>query len=143
MRALGLDYGSKTVGAAVTDPLMLTVQPLEIIRREKENHLRQTLRRIGELIRDYEVGEIVLGYPLNMDGSTGERAAKTEDFRLQLISRFSLPVTLVDERLTTLEAEELMKAAGIPASEYKKYVDAVAAQIILEDWLNHGNSAIY
>ena len=143
MRVLGLDFGAKTVGAAVSDPLGLTARPVEIIRRDRENHLRKTMKRIGELIRDYEVTEIVLGYPLNMDDSAGERAEKTKEFRLQLLSRFHLPVTLVDERLTTVEAEEIMREAGIPASLFKEHVDAVAAQIILEDWLNHGNSNIY
>ena len=143
MRVMGLDFGSKTVGVALSDPLGLTAGALEIIRRSKENHLRKTLQRIGELIDRWDVKEIVLGYPLNMDDTAGDRAVKTEEFRGMLLSRFGLPVTLVDERLTTVEAEEIMAEAGIPRSRYAEYVDAIAAQVILEDWLNHGNSNIY
>ena len=143
MRILGLDYGSKTVGVAVSDLLGITAQRLEIIRRPKENHLRQTFRRIEEIAEEYQIESVVLGYPLNMDDTAGDRAVKTEEFRGMLLSRFGLPVTLVDERLTTVEAEEIMAEAGIPRSRYAEYVDAIAAQVILEDWLNHGNSNIY
>ena len=139
MRILSLDYGAKTVGVAVTDPLGLTAQGVEIIRREKETHLRPTLRRIGELISEYGAEEILLGYPLNMDDTAGERARKTIAFREMLEKRFSLPVFLWDERLTTVEAESIMDEAQIPKDERKKYVDRLAAQLILEDYLHHMN----
>jgi putative Holliday junction resolvase len=136
---MALDYGDATVGVAVSDPLFLTAQGIEIIRREKETHLRPTLRRIGELIDEYHVEAIVLGLPLNMDGSKGPRALKTEKFRDTLEKRFRLPVYMTDERLSSFEAEEEMREAGIKPSEFKKHVDRIAAQIILEEWMNlHG-----
>lgn len=140
MRILGLDYGSRTVGVAVTDPMGLCAHGLEIIRRKEENHLRKTLRRIEELIAEYGVEEIVLGYPLNMDGSAGDRARKTEEFCAMLKKRTGLPVHLWDERLTTVEAEEILREEGIRPEEFGLHVDRVAAAVILEDWLNgHDN----
>lgn len=135
-RVLGLDYGAKTVGVAVSDPLRLTAQSLEIIRRKDETHLRATMRRIQEIIAEYGVTEIVLGLPLNMDDSVGERARRTIDFQKALAAKTGLPVRLSDERLTSVEAEEAMKLAGVKEREQKKYVDRVAAAIILQDWLN-------
>ena len=136
MRTLGLDYGSKTVGVAVTDPLGLTAQGVEIIRRQKENHLRKTYQRIRELCEQYDVEKIVLGLPLNMDDTMGDRAEKTLEFKKELERRFSVPVLLVDERLTTVEAIEIMDDAGIKVSEREKYVDMIAATIILQDYMN-------
>ena len=136
MRTLGLDYGSKTVGVAVTDPLGLTAQGVEIIRRQKENHLRKTYQRITELCEQYDVEKIVLGLPLNMDDTMGDRAEKTLEFKNELERRLSVPVFLVDERLTTVEAIEIMDDAGIKVSEREKYVDMIAATIILQDYMN-------
>ena len=136
MRTLGLDYGSKTVGVAVTDPLGLTAQGVEIIRRQKENHLRKTYQRIRELCEQYDVEKIVLGLPLNMDDTMGDRAEKTLEFKNELERRLSVPVLLVDERLTTVEAIEIMDEAGIKVSEREKYVDMIAATIILQDYMN-------
>ena len=136
MRTLGLDYGSKTVGVAVTDPLGLTAQGVEIIRRQKENHLRKTYQRIRELCEQYDVEKIVLGLPLNMDDTMGDRAEKTLEFKKELERRLSVPVLLVDERLTTVEAIEIMDEAGIKVSEREKYVDMIAATIILQDYMN-------
>ena len=135
MRTLGLDYGSKTVGVAVTDPLGLTAQGVEIIRRQKENHLRKTYQRIRELCEQYDVEKIVLGLPLNMDDTMGDRAEKTLEFKKELERRLSVPVLLVDERLTTVEAIEIMDDAGIKVSEREKYVDMIAATIILQDYM--------
>ena len=136
MRTLGLDYGSKTVGVAVTDPLGLTAQGVGIIRRQKENHLRKTYQRIRELCEQYDVEKIVLGLPLNMDDTMGDRAEKTLEFKKELERRLSVPVLLVDERLTTVEAIEIMDDAGIKVSEREKYVDMIAATIILQDYMN-------
>lgn len=136
MRTLGLDYGSKTVGVAVTDPLGLTAQGVEIIRRQKENHLRKTYQRITELCEQYDVEKIVLGLPLNMDDTMGDRAEKTLEFKNELERRLSVPVLLVDERLTTVEAIEIMDEAGIKVSEREKFVDMIAATIILQDYMN-------
>lgn len=136
MRILGLDYGSKTVGVAVSDLLGMTAQRLEIIRRPKENHLRQTFRRIKELADEYEIESVVLGYPLNMDDSIGDRAEKTLAFKQELEERLAVPVFLVDERLTTVEADEIMEQCGVPRKDFGKYVDMIAAEIILQDYLN-------
>ena len=140
MRTLGLDFGSKTVGVAVTDPLGLTAQGVEIIRRQKENHLRKTYQRIKELCDRYDVEKIVLGLPLNMDDTMGDRAEKTLEFKNELERRLSVPVLLVDERLTTVEAIEIMDDAGIKVSEREKYVDMIAATIILQDYMNSHES---
>ena len=137
MRIMGLDYGSKTVGVAVSDPLLLTAQGVEIIRRDKENHMRRTLARIEELIEEYEVGRIVLGYPLNMDDSEGDRAVKSKELAETLERRTGLTVVLWDERLTTVEAHDIMNEAGLKASEHDRYVDQIAAALILQDYLDN------
>ncbi len=135
-RLLGLDYGSKTVGVAVSDPLFLTSQPVETIVRERENKLRRTLSRIEELVTSYGVETIVLGLPRNMDGTEGERCEKTRAFAEQLQKRTSLPVVFADERLTTAEAAEILTESGVAAKDQKKHIDAVAAALILEDYMH-------
>lgn len=137
MRIMGLDFGGKTCGVALSDPLGMTAQPKEIIRRDRENKLRRTYARIEELIREYEVGLIVLGLPLNMDDTQGERARKTLEFQESLHRRTGLPVVLSDERLTTVEAEEIMHRQGIPREKYHDYVDMIAASIILSDYMEN------
>lgn len=139
-RILGLDYGTKTVGVAVTDGLGLTAQGLEIIRREKPKKLRQTLARIRELIAEYDVGSIVLGKPLNMNGSSGFRVEHTLVFKELLEEKTGLPVYLEDERLTTVDAYSIMEEVGIKKADQKKYVDEIAAVLILESYL-HRNEA--
>ena len=136
MRTLGLDFGSKTVGVAVTDPLGMTAQGVVIIRRQKENHLRKTYQRIRELCEQYDVEQIVLGLPLNMDDTMGDRAEKTLEFKNELERRLSVPVLLVDERLTTVEAIEAMDLIGIKREDRDRYVDMIAATIILQDYMN-------
>lgn len=136
MRLLGLDYGSVTVGVAVSDPLGMTAQALETITRDKENHLRSTMRRLEELASAYAVEGIVLGFPLNMDDTIGDRAQKTLAFKDQLEKRLQVPVFLCDERLTTVEADEVLQEMGVPKSERKKYIDKIAAAIILQGYLN-------
>ncbi len=135
MRILGLDFGSKTVGVAISDPLLITAQGIEIIRRKDENKLRQTLARIEELILEYEVSEIVLGLPKNMNNSLGERAEKTLEFKEKLERRTGLPVTMWDERLTTSAAEKAMIEAGIRRENRKDYVDMIAAVLILQGYM--------
>lgn len=136
MRIMGLDFGSKTVGVAVSDPLLITAQSVEIIRRERENKLRQTLSRIEELIAEYEVGEIVLGLPKNMNNSEGDRAQLTREFKESLERRCGLPVHLYDERLTTVMADKTMMEVGVRRENRKEYVDMIAATIILQDYLD-------
>jgi len=136
MRILGLDYGSKTVGVAVCDPLGITAQGVETITRKEENKLRRTLARIEEIIREYQIESIVLGYPKNMDDSIGERAKKTEEFGDLLARRCGLPIILWDERLTTIEANEILIESGVRREDRKKVIDKIAAVLILQSYLN-------
>ncbi len=140
MRILGLDFGSKTVGVAVSDPLGITAQGVEIIRRQSENKLRQTLARIEQIIAEYNVERIVLGLPKNMNDTCGERAAKTMEFKAMLERRTGLEVIMWDERLTTVAADRAMMEAGIRRENRKDYVDMIAAEFILRGYLD--NSAI-
>ena len=139
MRILGLDFGSKTVGVAVSDELLITAQGVEIIRREKPTKLRQTLARIEELVAEYSVEKMVLGYPKNMNNTEGERCEKTKEFKEMLERRTGLEVILWDERLTTVSADKLMMETGIRRENRKQYVDEIAAVFILQgylDWLS-------
>lgn len=137
MRIMGLDFGSKTVGVAISDPLFLTAQGIEIIRRKEENKQRQTLARIEQLIQEYEVGEIVLGLPKHMNDSEGERVEKTKEFAEKLMRRTGLEVHFWDERLTTVAADRAMIEAGIRREERKEHVDRIAAIFILQGFLDH------
>ena len=136
MRIMGLDYGSKTVGIAVSDTLLITAQSVEIIRRESENKLRKTLARIEQLIKEYEVQELVLGLPKNMNNSEGVRVEKTKEFKEMLERRTGLKVILWDERLTTVAADRAMMEAGIRREDRKNYVDKIAATFILQGYLD-------
>ncbi len=135
-RIMGLDFGSRTVGVAVSDALGLTAQGVEIIRREQENKLRRTLARIEELIVQYQVTEIVLGYPKNMNNTIGERAQKTLEFAEMLKRRTELPVELWDERLTTVAANRVLIEGGVRRERRKEYVDMIAAVYILQGYLD-------
>ncbi len=137
MRILGLDYGTKTVGVAMSDPLLLTAQGIEIIRREHENKLRKTYARIEELCRENQVDRIVLGYPKNMNNTEGERCEKTNEFKEALERRTGLPVILWDERLTTVAADAVMMESGIRRENRKEYVDEIAAIFILQGYLEY------
>jgi putative Holliday junction resolvase len=138
MRILGLDFGSKTVGVAVSDELLLTAQGVEIIRRQSPNKLRQTLARIEELIAQYGgVEKIVLGYPKNMNNTEGERCEKTKEFAGMLERRTGLSVVLWDERLSTVSADRTMMETGIRRENRKTYVDEIAAIFILQGYLDY------
>lgn len=142
MRIMGLDFGSKTVGVAISDSLLVTAQGIEIIRRKEENKLRQTLARIEELIVEYDVSEIVLGLPKHMNGTEGVRAELTNEFKEKLERRTGLPVTLWDERLTTVAANRAMMEAGVRRENRGSYVDMIAAVFILQGYLDRkGNEA--
>lgn len=136
MRILGLDFGSKTVGVAISDPLGLTAQGLEIIRRNQENKLRQTLARIEELIKEYQVEGIVLGFPKHMNNTIGDRAEKSLEFQAMLERRTGLPVVMWDERLTTVEANRTLMECEIRRENRFKYVDELAAVFILQGYLD-------
>ena len=135
-RIMGLDFGSRTVGVAVSDALGLTAQGVEIIRREQENKLRRTLARIEELIVQYQVSGIVLGYPKNMNNTIGERAQKTLEFGEMLKRRTGLPVVMWDERLTTVAANRALIEGGVRREKRKEYVDMIAAVYILQGYLD-------
>lgn len=136
MRIMGLDFGSKTVGVAISDELLYTAQGKEIIRRKEENKLRQTLARIEELIVEYGVEEIVLGLPKNMNNTEGERVELTMEFKDKLERRTGLPVHMWDERLTTVAADKAMIEAGLRREERKEHVDMIAAVFILQGYLD-------
>lgn len=139
MRIMGLDFGAKTVGVAVSDALLLTAQGIEIIRRKEENKLRRTLARIEELIVEYEVEEIVLGLPKHMNNTEGVRVDLTQEFKDKLERRTGLPVTLWDERLTTVAADKAMMEAGLRREERREHVDKIAACLILQGYLDKRN----
>lgn len=137
MRIMGLDYGAKTVGVALSDALLLTSQPFETIFREEENKLRKTYRRIEEIAKENEVSLIVLGLPLSMDGSVSEQTLKTLSFKEAIERRTGLPVVLQDERLTSIAADEVLSESGIPERERKQYIDRVAAALILKEYMDN------
>ena len=143
MRVLGLDYGTKTVGVAVSDALKITAQPLETIERKSAGKLRQTLARIETIIAEYADGgeqnkieRIVLGYPKNMNNTEGDRCQATQEFREALERRTGLDVTLWDERLTTVEAERILMESGVRRENRKTYIDKMAAAVILQNYLD-------
>lgn len=120
----------------MSDPLLLTAQGMEIIRREKPGKLRQTIARIEEIVQEYGVERIVLGYPKNMNNTEGDRCEKTVQFKEMLEQRLHLPIELWDERLTTVSADALMMETGIRREHRKEYVDKIAAMFILQGYLD-------
>lgn len=137
MRIMGLDYGSVTVGVAISDELLFTAQGIEVIRRKQENKLRQTYQRIEELGKEYGVTQIVLGYPKNMNNTIGERAVKSEEFAENLRRRTGLPVILWDERLTTVSAHRVLDLGEVGLKKKMEVVDKVAAAVILQSYLDY------
>ena len=136
MRIMGLDYGTKTVGVALSDAMLMIAQPYETITRERPAQLRKTLQRLEVIIKEQEVGEIVLGLPKNMNNTEGERAAATREFQEMLERRTLLPVYLQDERLTTIEADRILEETGVAHSARKEHIDKIAAAIILQTYLD-------
>ena len=137
MRIMGLDYGAKTVGVSLSDPLLCTAQPKETIWRDREGKLRPTLARIDEIAKAQDVRLIVVGLPLNMDDTIGERAEAALAFRALVEKRTGIRTVMSDERLTTVEAKQMLEASGIRLSEYKQYVDQVAANLILQEYIDN------
>ncbi|MFI3172578.1 MAG: Holliday junction resolvase RuvX [Eubacteriales bacterium] len=135
MRIMGLDYGSKTIGVAISDPLGITAQGIETIERKSENKLRQSLARIEVLVKEYEVEKIVLGFPKNMNNTIGERGEKTLEFKEMLERRVGLEVIMWDERLTTVEAERILIESNVRRENRKKFIDKIAAVFILQGYL--------
>lgn len=135
-RIMGLDFGSRTVGVAVSDPFGIIASGVETIRREREKKLRQTLARIDELIAEYEVGQIVLGLPKHMNDDIGDRAKLSYEFRDELKRRTGLDVIMWDERLTTVQADMVMNELDIRGAKRKEIVDTIAAEFILQNYLD-------
>ena len=140
MRIMGLDYGSKTVGVAVSDALLLTAQAVETISRPQETKLRRTLARIEELCREYEIEKIILGFPKNMNNTIGDRAEKSLEFAEMLKRRTGLPVVMWDERLTTVAAERTLMESGVRREHRKEHIDQIAAVFILQGYLDSVSS---
>lgn len=136
MRIMGLDYGSKTVGVAMSDPLGITAQAVETIWRKDENKLRKTCARIEELISEYGVERIVLGLPKHMNNDLGERAQKVLEFGEMVKRRTGLEVVMWDERLTTVEAERTLIENNVRRENRKQYIDKIAAVFILQGYLD-------
>ena len=136
MRIMGLDYGTKTVGVAVSDPLGITAQAVETVTRKDENKLRKTLARIESLATEYGVEKFVIGFPKHMNNDIGERAEKTMEFRDMLLRRTGLEVELWDERLTTVAAERVLMESKVRRENRKKYIDKIAAVFILQGYLD-------
>lgn len=136
MRKMGLDVGSKTVGVAVSDPLGWTAQGIEIIRINEDEGLFG-IERVGELVKEYQVTEFVVGLPKNMNNSIGPRAEASMAYGKLLEEAFGLPVVYQDERLTTVQAERmLVEQANASRSKRKKVIDKVAAVMILQNYLD-------
>lgn len=136
MRILGLDYGSKTVGVAVSDLLGWTAQGIETIHRKEENNLKSTIVRLTEIINEYNIEKIVLGLPKNMNNSSGERVDRTLYFKDRLMRDLSLPVETWDERLSTMGARRSMLEADLSRKKQKKIIDKMAAVYILQGYLD-------
>lgn len=138
MRILGLDFGDKTIGVAVSDPLGWTAQGLEVIRRDNPAEYKKSMKRLAELVEEYNPEEIVLGYPKNLDNSEGERCEKTKDFAGRIERRFpKVPVVLWDERFSTIAAERSLREAQLSHDKRKSVIDKMAALHILQGYLDH------
>ncbi|WP_018133507.1 Holliday junction resolvase RuvX [Effusibacillus pohliae] len=132
-RLLGVDLGDVRIGVAVSDPLGMTAQGIEVIRRTSD---AEALQRLGELIRQYEVETIVLGFPKNMNGTIGPRGEATREFAERLEETFQIPVVLWDERLSTMAAERMLIEADVRRNKRRQVVDKMAAAIILQSYLD-------
>ncbi|MCR5587070.1 MAG: Holliday junction resolvase RuvX [Lachnospiraceae bacterium] len=141
MRIIGLDFGEKTVGVALSDEMGLTAQPYTTVHRDRPTKLRQTLAKIETIISENEVSLIVLGLPKGLDNVEGEMCERVREFGERLSRRTSLPVEYVDERLTTKEAGRVLEEANVRKTERKKYVDKMAAALILKTYLEMNPSA--
>ncbi len=136
MRWMGLDFGTKTVGVAISDELGITAQPVETITRKSNTKLRKTLARIEQLVLEYRITDIVLGYPKNMNNSEGARVEATKEFGEMIKRRVGLPVIFWDERLTTMESERILIETNIRRENRKAYIDQMAAVLILQSYMD-------
>jgi len=142
LRILGLDFGNKTIGVAVSDPFGWTAQGVEVIRRENPNEFKKPMRRLAELIEEYQAEVIVLGYPKNLDNSEGERCEKTKDFGERMQRRFpKVEIVLWDERFSTIAAERSLREADLSHDKRKSVIDKMAAVHILQGYLDGKSKA--
>lgn len=132
-RILAIDLGTKNIGLAVSDPLGLTAQPLPTLRRSNR---RADLAHLGELVEALAVERVLVGHPLHLKGYAGARAQQAERFADRLQEKLEVPVELFDERLTTVEAERLLREAGATRAERRRAADQIAAQLILQTYLD-------
>ena len=135
MRIMGLDYGEKRIGVAVSDPLGWIAQGVEVITSAGSD--KAALKRIVALTQEYEIQRLVLGLPVNMNGSHGPRAAATQKFAARLTAATGLPVELWDERLTTVEAEKMLIGADVSRGKRRQVIDKIAAALILQSYLDY------
>ena len=140
MRVLGLDVGDKTIGVALSDELGWTAQALEVIQRKG---LSQDMKRIKEILSEYQVNEIVVGLPKNMNGKEGEQAKRVREFLEKLKARVKLPIRTWDERLTTIAAERTLLEGDLSRAKRKKIIDKVAAQVILQGYLDSRGASFF
>jgi putative holliday junction resolvase len=138
MRTMGLDVGSKTVGIALSDELGWTAQGLETLKINEEENVFG-FDELGKIIKEYEVGKVVVGLPKNMNGTIGPRGEASQFFARELEERFGVPVILWDERLTTVAAERVLLEADMSRKKRKKVIDKMAAVMILQGYLNSQN----
>ena len=142
MRILGIDYGDFTIGLAIFDLDTDFIYPYKTIFRTKANVLRKSIREIVEIVKTENISDIVVGLPLNADGTEGDRVDKVKSFARMLSNGLTnagfhepnIPIMFQDERLTTVEAKSILKERGIPKTEWKKNIDQIAAEIILTDY---------
>ncbi|SDO91884.1 putative holliday junction resolvase [Streptococcus equinus] len=136
MRIMGLDVGSKTVGVAISDPLGFTAQGVEIIKIDEEAG-EFGFERLGELVKQYRVDKFVVGLPKNMNNTEGPRVEASKAYGDQIAELFNIPVDYQDERLTTVQAERmLVEQADVSRGKRKKVIDKLAAQLILQNYLD-------
>ncbi|MGH9936783.1 MAG: Holliday junction resolvase RuvX [Blastocatellia bacterium] len=135
MRVMAIDYGEKAIGVAISDELQLTVRPLTTIRREKQKYAR-VIERIGALVAENEIVTLVVGLPLNMDGTRGAAVERVESFISDLRRSVSIPIVTVDERLTSYEADRILREMGVGWRERRARSDEYAATIILQDYID-------
>jgi putative holliday junction resolvase len=135
MRVMALDYGERGVGVAISDELRLTVRPLTTIRREKRKRA-EVIERVRELVAENEIATLVVGLPLNMDGSRGAAVERVESFISDLRRIISIPIVTVDERLTSREADRILREMGVGPRERRARSDEYAASVILQDYID-------
>jgi putative holliday junction resolvase len=138
MRTMGLDVGSKTVGVAVSDELGWTAQGLKTLKINEEKN-EFGFDEIGEIIKEYDVGLVVVGFPKNMNGTIGPRGQASQQYASEIENRFTLPTVLWDERLTTMAAERVLLEADVSRKKRKKVIDKMAAMMILQGYLDSQN----